>query len=386
MRKIEEEISTDNFLDKCANNSLGDGSCIMGIIILLISFIPLFFNIYAFAKMTMFYKKLNFENSIILISAIEIFILEFALTTSLDIFLQFFFFMQIMSISLLLKKFSNIFKHLKSIFKNNVFFISINAINLIIFILYIVLMVISEEKSFIINLIYKIFYLIATCLLSYSCIFMNKLIAQHKKEYIENYNSSFDPSILLIESKEYSDLGILTNEGSNSSSENKDNDKDNNMQRVKSQKGEVFYHIKRRQNKCLYLINLICSIIELCFTLIRFFILKDDFLEHKYKILPLTIPTEILYYFYLLVCLVNVSVIFFCFYYYIRRQYSIDPTVFKKRASNKIIDDAFIEEQKKQDDNLEMNEGIVTQNKIRRKKSSLDVFNDIVLSKDIGKE
>ena len=158
------------------------------------------------------------------------------------------------------------------------------------------------------------------------------------------------------------------------------------MQRAKSQKGEVFYHIKRRQNKCLYLINLICSIIELCFTLIRFFILKDDFLEHKYKILPLTIPTEILYYFYLLVCLVNVSVIFFCFYYYIRRQYSIDPTVFKKRASNKIIDDAFIEEQKKQDDNLEMNEGIVTQNKIRRKKSSLDVFNDIVLSKNIGKE
>ena len=84
--------------------------------------------------------------------------------------------------------------------------------------------------------------------------------------------------------------------------------------------------------------------------------------------------------------MVNVSVIFFCFYYYIRRQYSIDPTVFKKRASNKIIDDAFIEEQKKQDDNLEMNEGIVTQNKIRRKKSSLDVFNDIVLSKNIGKE
>jgi len=70
-------LSSPNFLDKCANNSLGDGSCIMGIIILLISFIPLFFNIYAFAKMTMFYKKLNFENSIILISAIEIFILEF---------------------------------------------------------------------------------------------------------------------------------------------------------------------------------------------------------------------------------------------------------------------------------------------------------------------
>ena len=33
-----------------------------------------------------------------------------------------------------------------------------------------------------------------------------------------------------------------------------------------------------------------------------------------------------------------------------------------------------------------MNEGIVTENKIRRKKSSLDVFNDIVLSKNIGKE
>ena len=136
MQNNSEKKIAGNFIDRCSKYSLSDESCIIGIIIFVISFIPLFFNVYAFVKMTIFYKKLNFENSIILIAAIEIFILEFTLTTSFDIFLQFFFFLQIFSISWLIKKFSNLIKDIKSIFKKNILFISINIINLVIFIVY----------------------------------------------------------------------------------------------------------------------------------------------------------------------------------------------------------------------------------------------------------
>ena len=125
MRKIDEKKVYENFIDICSNNSLTNESCIMGIVIFTISCIPLFFNIYAFVKMTMFYKKLNFENGIILISAIQIFILEFALTTSLDIFLQFFFCIQIISLSLLIKKFSHLIKDFFGTFWLRRFFVFI---------------------------------------------------------------------------------------------------------------------------------------------------------------------------------------------------------------------------------------------------------------------
>lgn len=376
MQNNSEKKIAGNFIDRCSKYSLSDESCIMGIIIFVISFIPLFFNVYAFAKMTIFYKKLNFENSIILIAAIEIFILEFALTTSFDIFLQFFFFLQIFSISWLIKKFSNLIKDIKSIFKKNILFISINIINLVIFIVYIICMIRAEKNIYILNLIYKIFYFISTCLLGYICIFMNRLILKHKLEYLENYNNLFEPYLLIMDNNDLIDFESLNSDGTKENSNNinssNKNDNINENQKEYIKKGEVFYHIKKRQNKCLFIINSLCSFLELIFTIIRYFSINEDFLEDIYKIVPLTLLSEILFYFFILICFINVSAIFFSFYYYIRRQYSRNPKVYKKRLSKKLIDDAFIEEQKQKEDKIEMNEGVLTRKNKARKKSSLD--------------
>ena len=376
MQNNSEKKIAGNFIDRCSKYSLSDESCIMGIIIFVISFIPLFFNVYAFAKMTIFYKKLNFENSIILIAAIEIFILEFTLTTSFDIFLQFFFFLQIFSISWLIKKFSNLIKDIKSIFKKNILFISINIINLVIFIVYIICMIRAEKNIYILNLIYKIFYFISTCLLGYICIFMNRLILKHKLEYLENYNNLFEPYLLIMDNNDLIDFESLNSDGTKENSNNinssNKNDNINENQKEYIKKGEVFYHIKKRQNKCLFIINSLCSFLELIFTIIRYFSINEDFLEDIYKIVPLTLLSEILFYFFILICFINVSAIFFSFYYYIRRQYSRNPKVYKKRLSKKLFDDAFIEEQKQKEDKIEMNEGVLTRKNKARKKSSLD--------------
>lgn len=376
MQNNSEKKIAGNFIDRCSKYSLSDESCIIGIIIFVISFIPLFFNVYAFAKMTIFYKKLNFENSIILIAAIEIFILEFTLTTSFDIFLQFFFFLQIFSISWLIKKFSNLIKDIKSIFKKNILFISINIINLVIFIVYIICMIRAEKNIYILNLIYKIFYFISTCLLGYICIFMNRLILKHKLEYLENYNNLFEPYLLIMDNNDLIDFESLNSDGTKENSNNinssNKNDNINENQKEYIKKGEVFYHIKKRQNKCLFIINSLCSFLELIFTIIRYFSINEDFLEDIYKIVPLTLLSEILFYFFILICFINVSAIFFSFYYYIRRQYSRNPKVYKKRLSKKLFDDAFIEEQKQKEDKIEMNEGVLTRKNKARKKSSLD--------------
>ena len=376
MQNNSEKKVAGNFIDRCSKYSLSDESCIMGIIIFVISFIPLFFNVYAFAKMTIFYKKLNFENSIILIAAIEIFILEFTLTTSFDIFLQFFFFLQVFSISWLIKKFSNLIKDIKSIFKKNILFISINIINLVIFIVYVICMIRAEKNIYILNLIYKIFYFISTCLLGYICIFMNRLILKHKLEYLENYNNLFEPYLLIMDNNDLIDFESLNSDGTKENSNNinssNKNDNINENQKEYIKKGEVFYHIKKRQNKCLFIINSLCSFLELIFTIIRYFSINEDFLEDIYKIVPLTLLSEILFYFFILICFINVSAIFFSFYYYIRRQYSRNPKVYKKRLSKKLFDDAFIEEQKQKEDKIEMNEGVLTRKNKARKKSSLD--------------
>ena len=376
MQNNSEKKVAGNFIDRCSKYSLSDESCIMGIIIFVISFIPLFFNVYAFAKMTIFYKKLNFENSIILIAAIEIFILEFTLTTSFDIFLEFFFFLQIFSISWLIKKFSNLIKDIKSIFKKNILFISINIINLVIFIVYVICMIRAEKNIYILNLIYKIFYFISTCLLGYICIFMNRLILKHKLEYLENYNNLFEPYLLIMDNNDLIDFESLNSDGTKENSNNinssNKNDNINENQKEYIKKGEVFYHIKKRQNKCLFIINSLCSFLELIFTIIRYFSINEDFLEDIYKIVPLTLLSEILFYFFILICFINVSAIFFSFYYYIRRQYSRNPKVYKKRLSKKLFDDAFIEEQKQKEDKIEMNEGVLTRKNKARKKSSLD--------------
>ena len=83
---------TGNFLVHCAKISIIDESCIIGSSVLIISIIILVLNIYALFKMTKFYKKMNFENTIILLSIIQtIFLLQLVLISSYDIFFESFF-------------------------------------------------------------------------------------------------------------------------------------------------------------------------------------------------------------------------------------------------------------------------------------------------------
>ena len=110
----------------------------------------------------------------------------------------------------------------------------------------------KNKDIYAINLIYKIFYFITTCLLSYICMFMNRLITKHKLEYLENYNNLFDPNILLnIDKNDFDDLGSLINNRSkedisrNKTSENKDINSNNDNQVKIIKKGKYFIILKK---------------------------------------------------------------------------------------------------------------------------------------------
>ena len=60
----------ETFLNKCIVSDF-EKSCYEGYAILFIGFIIIIFNIIAFIKMTKYYGKMNFENTVLLLSFVQ---------------------------------------------------------------------------------------------------------------------------------------------------------------------------------------------------------------------------------------------------------------------------------------------------------------------------
>ena len=169
------EKPSGNFIDQC-NISIFDESCIFGTIVLIVSFVLLVLNIFACIKMTIFYKKMNFENTIILLSIFQTLLLQVVLITSYDIFFEAFFLLQIFIISLIIRKFIILAKEPKTFIEKNKVFILLNILNVLIFFLYPLYLKISKEHQLFFKLFYRLFHAITTCILTYYCRFFINLI------------------------------------------------------------------------------------------------------------------------------------------------------------------------------------------------------------------
>ena len=123
----EETKPLGNFIVQC-KHSIFDEGCIIGSFVSIISLIILGINIFAFIKMTKFYKKMNFENTIILLSIFQTLLLQIVLITSYDIFFEAFFLLQIFIISLIIRKFIILAKEPKTFIEKNKVFILLGRI------------------------------------------------------------------------------------------------------------------------------------------------------------------------------------------------------------------------------------------------------------------
>jgi hypothetical protein len=255
-----------------------------GIIILIL-------NIFAFIKMTIFYHKMNFENTLLLFSSIQslVLIFQMVINSKLSI-LCVFIALQILLMFLINYKFHKIsLGHIDLISNqiNHMIFI----LNILYFIGYCIIYFIFHNNSnfseFYINVFYYILEICTSIFLAYHCCKFSRWINKNKSNDVGNV---------------------------------------------------LFYSIKKKQFSFLPITNIIFSSLEFIIDIAVF--LSDKFTDLKIKS-NIYINYIILFIFFL-----HNSVIFITFYWLVRVQYSSKIKTIDKNTSHKdivkIIDNDFI--------------------------------------------
>ncbi len=205
--------------------------------------------------MTKFYKKLNFENSLIFLNIPQILILEMVLLSSFDIFFELFFLTQIFNISLIIRKFQILSSQNEGFFNHNILFIFLNILNIILFFVFPIFLSFefNDNKHLIFRVIYRIFHVFVSLLLAHYCIIFNKMIKNYKndedKSYFYLYSNEGDSEVI----KRFSNFLSFNNEDDN----NNKNDKKEKQKSNSANTNSIFYTKKKRQILYLCILNLI---------------------------------------------------------------------------------------------------------------------------------
>ena len=291
--------------------------CYTSFFVIIFGFLLFILNFFAFIKMTKYYGKMNFENTILLLSSIQSIFLLVEIIISINILISFFIFLQILSMCLINFKFKKISKGFFNLKYNNLTKIIaiINIIYLFIFISVFIVDYIIEEISnliFYLSIFYYLLEIFSSFLLSYNCCAFLGIIKQYKlkeipknKEESENYFLKFN----------------MVGDG-------------------------LFYLIKKRQISFLYLGNILCTFIEFGFDFVITIFFKEEQVDEDDNSL-----INYFYYSYFFLCLMHNSIVFISFYWLIKGQYSNtkkeDDIDYEEEEieDNRLIDDRYINEE-----------------------------------------
>jgi len=314
-------INDFNFIDTCFNSHL-ENICYFGFFDLLLGTTFLVFNFYGFFKMTHFFKKIKFENMLVLLSLVQLIFFLIAMIFLIRIFIYLFIFMQIFILFLMNHKFINLSKGFL-----NIKYAWINKAIIIINIVYLLALIVLYSLSLDYNYIFCSYYcleLIASITLTiYCCKFLNIIKKKLNDKKRAKIKLSDNPE---SEKKSFAERNISVI-------------KNNNMliyNFVSNTENELFYIFKKKQLTILYLANIICTILESGCQVSLIFIESSEI-------------SQLLIYIYFFISLWHNIIIFLSFYWIIRGQYmrSINLLdIYKDDIDeNGLIDDNFIEEE-----------------------------------------
>lgn len=304
----------DNIFEVCIKDKFANVNCIFGLVEFISSFALLIITIIGLVKMIKYYDSFNFEMCLVIISIFQILLMDMIIITPHDFLFELFFVTQLLVISLIIRKFIKIIRNQK--LKENVIFIIINVINLVIFVFFILSLfdLFLTDIYLYIRFSSRIFYFLITVCLAFLC---RSLI--QKLEKYEKKSETFD-------------LFLRKNTAKTSKSEHF-------VFSVYSQ--ELFFLIRKKQLTPLYIVNLLCSFIQMLFILLGTFVLTNMFFKKNNKIVS-TDTGYIIYYIYLLSYFLNIMVNFICFYWMIREQYNQPDMKMPQKKDNKILDEDYI--------------------------------------------
>ena len=333
----------NNLFEKCIQDSFLSIDCWFGNSSLLFSILIFLFNFMAVYKLVKFYRKINFEINLIIFSIFQILIIQLIIITLYEVLIIYFTLIQIFIITLIIRKFVILSRQTSELLRKNGLFIFLNTINISLFIIYIMYSLKKEkENSYSIILFHSGFYAFSSIILAFYSNSLVKLIKKLKKKQSECHSSSskvISQSQNEEEEKKKSNiqLSIETNEEGQIQTNISDSiGIKNYVNTLKN--NEIFFTMRKKQIKPLYKTNIICSFLALLLILSIYLLPKKHFEQNHFKIIPHLLIGHIIFYTYLIICLVNVSVNCYCFYWKIRSQYKKD----KNKKENTIIDNRLI--------------------------------------------
>ena len=322
----------DAFYDKCLTSHFPT-TCYAGFSVLTFGFIFFTLNSLAFIKMTNYYGKMNFENTVLLLSSIQSIMLLIEIMIAKNVLISVFIFIQILSMCLINFKFNKISKGFVKL-KYNYLTKIVFTLDIIYLFAFIAIFII-ESLNHIDNILYllSVFYylleILSSFLLSYyCCVFLGIIKKFHEKQNQNMFNDYYKRKI--------------TNLSDNININNIKNENNNNSTSAKYNKmgAGLFYLIKKRQITLLYLGNILLSFFAFGFDTILTFVIKDEEKD----------VYQYIYYTYFLFCFFHNSINYISFYWVIREQYKkiqkvdIDDTA-EEEQQNKLINSKYIEEE-----------------------------------------
>jgi hypothetical protein len=319
-------ILKDNLFEKCVSDSFISLNCILGTSTFLFSILIISFDCYGFYKLAKYFHKINFETGLILMNILQLLIIQFLIITSYEVLVEFFNLVQIGMLTWIIRKFNILLKKPLSSFKRNRLFIFFNIINFSLIIYYTVEIIVDTSYDFLypIILIHTSFSLLCASILTiYSCSLLTKIKKINDTEK-QNIEVIFDSCNELPNSNE--NLLIQKTE-----------------EVSKKENDFIFYHKRENQIKPLYKINLVCTFLQLSFILTVLIIPNINFKKESYKVIPETTLSQIFYYVYIIVCIINAFTNFFCFFWRIKSQYktNIKKSIIRKKRET-IMDSGYL--------------------------------------------
>ena len=305
----------DNIFEICIKNNFSNINCIFGSIEFISSFVILALTILGLIKMIKYYDKFNFEMCLLLFSIFQILLMDMIIITPHDFLFELFFVTQLFLVSLIIWKFLKIIKSNK--LRENIIIFLINIINILIFIFFVLSLfeLFLADIYLYIRFTSRIFYFLTTVNLAILCRALIK-----KLDKYETKNETFDLFL-----RKYNTKNSVKSE--------------HFVFSFYSQ--ELFFMVRKKQITPLYIVNLLCSFIQMIFIFLKSFILTDIFSKKDNKIVS-TDEGYIIYYIYLLTYFLNIMINFICFYWMIREQYNQSDIEINKKKDNKILDEDFI--------------------------------------------
>ena len=310
-----EHFFDDNIFEICIKNNFSNINCIFGSIEFISSFVILALTILGLIKMIKYYDKFNFEMCLLLFSIFQILLMDMIIITPHDFLFELFFVTQLFLVSLIIWKFLKIIKSNK--LRENIIIFLINIINILIFIFFVLSLfeLFLADIYLYIRFTSRIFYFLTTVNLAILCRALIK-----KLDKYETKNETFDLFL-----RKYNTKNSVKSE--------------HFVFSFYSQ--ELFFMVRKKQITPLYIVNLLCSFIQMIFIFLKSFILTDIFSKRDNKIVS-TDEGYIIYYIYLLSYFLNIIINFICFYWMIREQYNQSDIEINKKKDNKILDEDFI--------------------------------------------